>query len=91
MEIDNEDIKKENAKRFLKNIANNIIKAYQQRENEYFNLQLTIQDNFKYTDYVAKNLIKLPMEAQIEMLRVLANSAEVAKEICERYDIEVEE
>lgn len=91
MEADKEKIKKENAKKFLENIANNIKAAYQARENEYFNLQLTIQDNVKYSNCITKNMFKLPIEAQIEILRTLAKTAEVSKEICERYDFDVEE
>ena len=36
-------------------------------------------------------MLKLPIEAQIEVLRTLAKTAEVSKEICERYDLDVEE
>lgn len=91
MEADKERIKKENAKKFLENMANSIKDAYQARENEYFNLQLTIQDNVKYSNSVTKNLMKLPIEAQIEILRTLAKTAEVSKKICEKYDLDVEE
>ena len=83
--------KKQKSKMFLLNMANNISAAYQARENEYFNLQLTIQDNVKYSNTVTKNLMRLPIEAQIEILRTLAKTAEVSKEICERYDLDVEE
>lgn len=83
--------KKQDVQKFLLNMANNISAAYQARENEYFNLQLTIQDNVKYSNTVTKNLMRLPIEAQIEILRTLAKTAEVSKEICERYDLDVEE
>lgn len=91
MKSDEEKIKKENAKKFLDSIVNNVRNVYLERENEYFNLQLTIQDNVKYSNSVTKNLMRLPMEAQIEILRTLAKTAEVSKEICERYDLDVEE
>lgn len=91
MKSDEEKIKKEKAKKFLDNMVNNIKNVYQERENEYFNLQLTIQENVKYSNSVTKNLMRLPMEAQIEILRTLAKTAEVSKEICERYDLDVEE
>lgn len=83
--------KKQDVQKFLLNMANNISAAYQARENEYFNLQLTIQDNVKYSNTVTKNLMRLPIEAQIEILRTLAKTAEVSREICERYDLDVEE
>ncbi len=83
--------KKQDVQKFLVNMANNIGAAYQARENEYFNLQLTIQDNVKYSNCITKNMFKLPIEAQIEILRTLAKTAEVSKEICERYDLDVEE
>lgn len=86
-----EKIKKQDIQKFLVNMANNISAAYQARENEYFNLQLTIQDNVKYSNSVTKNLMRLPIEAQIEILRTLAKTAEVSKKICERYDLDVEE
>lgn len=85
-----EKTNKENAKKVLENMANCIKAVYQERENEYFNLQLIIQENVKYSNIVTKNLMRLPMEAQIEILRTLAKTAEVSKEICERYDIDVE-
>ena len=78
-------------KKFLVNMANSIKNAYQEQENEYFNLQLTISDNAKYTNCITKNMLKLPIEAQIEVLRTLAKTGEVSKEICERYDLDVEE
>ncbi len=78
-------------KNFLVNMANSIKNVYQKQENEYFNLQLTIADNAKYTNCITKNMLKLPMEAQIEILRTLAKTGEVSKEICERYDLNVEE
>lgn len=90
-ESEKEEQKKQNVQKFLENIANKIKAAYQTRENEYFNLQLTIQDNMKYSNSVTKNLMRLPIEAQIEILKTLAKTAEVSKEICERYDIDVEE
>lgn len=86
-----EETKKQDVQKFLVNMANNISAAYQARENEYFNLQLTIQDNVKYSNTVTKNLMRLPIEAQIEILRTLAKTAEVSREICERYDLDVEE
>lgn len=86
-----EKTKKQDVQKFLVNMANNISAAYQARENEYFNLQLTIQDNVKYSNSVTKNLMRLPIEAQIEILRTLAKTAEVSKEICERYNLDVEE
>ena len=86
-----EKIKKQDIQKFLVNMANNISAAYQARENEYFNLQLTIQDNVKYSNSVTKNLMRLPIEAQIEILRTLAKTAEVSKKICERYDLDMEE
>ena len=78
-------------KKFLVNMANSIKNAYQEQENEYFNLQLTISDNAKYTNCITKNMLKLPIEAQIEVLRTLVETGEVSKEICERYDLDVEE
>lgn len=86
-----EKTKKQDVQKFLVNMANNISAAYQAREDEYFNLQLTIQDNVKYSNSVTKNLMRLPIEAQIEILRTLAKTAEVSKEICERYNLDVEE
>ena len=83
--------KKQEVQKFLVNMANSIRDAYQARENEYFNLQLTIQDNVKYSNCVTKNMMKLPIEAQIEILRTLAKTAEGSKEICERYNLDVEE
>lgn len=69
-----EKTKKQDVQKFLVNMANNISATYQARENEYFNLQLTIQDNVKYSNTVTKNLMRLPIEAQIEILRTLANT-----------------
>lgn len=91
VESEKEKTKGQNVQKLLENIANNIKNAYQAQENEYFNLQLTIQDNVKYSNSVTKNLMRLPIEAQIEILRTLAKTAEVSKEICERYDIDMEE
>ncbi len=81
----------QNIQKFFMSVANNIKNAYQEREREYFDLQLTISDNVKYSNCVTKNMMKLPMEAQIEILRTLAKTGEVSKKICERYDLDVEE
>lgn len=83
--------KAQNIQKFLMSVANNIKNAYQEREREYFDLQLTISDNVKYTNCVTKNMMKLPMEAQIEILRTLAKTGEVSQKICERYDLDIEE
>ena len=91
MKEDKEDVKRENAKKFLENMANTIQKAYIERENEYINLMSTIAENSKYSNAIGTAMMKLPMDAQIEILKPLAKSAEISKKICERYDIEVEE
>lgn len=91
MEVGKEKQKKENAKKFFEIMANSIKDIYQARENEYFNLQLTIQDNAKYSNCITKNMFKLPIEAQIEVLKTLAKTAEVSKAICEKYGFDVEE
>ena len=88
-ESEEEKAKVQNIQKFLMSVANNIKNAYQ--EKEYFDLQLTISDNAKYTNCITKNMMKLPMEAQIEILRTLAKTGEVSKKICERYDLDVEE
>ncbi len=90
-ESEEEKAKAQNIQKFLMSVANNIKNAYQEREREYFDLQLTISDNAKYTNCITKNMMKLPMEAQIEILRTLAKTGEVSKKICERYDLDVEE
>lgn len=60
------------------------------REEIYFSLLQSMNENAKYCGIIGKNIYQISMQDQIPYLQALAVLGEIAKEICEKYDFEDE-
>lgn len=57
----------------------------------YFELVEKITEKQKQTNAMSKHLMKMKMSDQIKVLKLMADLADVAEDLCEKYGLEVEE
>lgn len=60
---------------------------YMNLQNEYYALLDEINELSKYSTFVTKNILKLPMLDQMKILKLSVKMGRVAKQLCEKHDI----
>lgn len=68
-----------------------MIKKQVDLEEEYFSSMIRIQKLNPYTEAVSKNLFNIKMADQMLLFKALIQSGEVAKYLCEKYELNVGE
>lgn len=82
--------KLENIIKQAKKMLEEIKQHYEDEQTIYFSLLQELNSD-KYTKVVSKNLFKISIKDQIPILQLLVLYKEKAKELCEKYDFDIEE
>ena len=68
-----------------------MMNAMFENQTLYFELVEKVTEKKNYTDMMSKRLMKMKLTDQIKVLKLMADLADVAEDLCKKYGLEVEE